>query len=47
MQLLNWSATFVCTGSDIICDHASTAISGDAVEGGGGGKDININIMCS
>ena len=34
-RLVNWSATSICTGNDISCALASTAISGDAVEGGG------------
>ena len=33
-QLLLESATSFCTGDDITCALASTAISGDAVEGG-------------
>ena len=34
-KLLIWSATSNCTGDDIHCASAATAISGDAVEGGG------------
>ena len=33
-KLLIWSATSICTGDDIHCASAATAISGDAVEGG-------------
>ena len=33
-KLLIWSATSNCTGDDIHCASAATAISGDAVEGG-------------
>ena len=39
--LLIWSATSICTGDDIHCASAATAISGDAVEGGC--KDIYNN----
>ena len=37
-KFLSDSATVLCTGNEIICDHASTVISGDVADGRGGAR---------